>query len=411
MEYFQGNIVEIKNIYMTHLINIVTPSIYEGIKSVYIHAIKIHDIMVEEGKIDPSSVSPGILKIFQTCLKEIPSLNNNSIENETNRIKNDSKCSDWFDDLIKAVVKSHIKLLIFDGKCKTTIDEELKNYHNKIETKDFVHKCYIEVARLLYNSPELFWHEFPPLEIKRNQKEVYELIKIATGEAIRKILPNKLILQEYLKEKYIDDNDNDISVNIKNSEYMNVKSLVEKDLNKPSDKDIFGGEYSDQYSYDSYDSYDSNNSNNSNSSKLSFDYSDGSIEDKQNDNNNIMQPQEVKITSPKEINIQQESNNNSNNNNTTKPESNNNNNNDITKVEVNDNNEITKPETPVNTVNEDIPTDSNINIDIGELLQKTNKTKGGRKKRTQKEIILGKQLEQELEQKEMMKQLMKSNNN
>ena len=40
---------------------------------------------------------------------------------------------------------------------------------NKIEIKDFLHKCYIESARLIYNKPELYWHEFSPLEIKRNQ--------------------------------------------------------------------------------------------------------------------------------------------------------------------------------------------------------------------------------------------------
>ncbi|MCJ7637158.1 MAG: hypothetical protein MUO21_06675, partial [Nitrososphaeraceae archaeon] len=177
MDYFyERNIVEIKNEYTTFLINIITPFIYEGIKSVYAFSINTHAEFNERGKHDPDIKSPGILKLFQLSLKEIPTLNNHSIELEVNRIKSGSKCADWFDDLVRAVIKCNIVLLTFNNPKKRP--ELLKEkYHEKIEIKDFLHKCYIESARAIYNNPELYWHEFPPLEIKRNQREACELIK------------------------------------------------------------------------------------------------------------------------------------------------------------------------------------------------------------------------------------------
>lgn len=233
----EKNIVEIKTEYTTFLINIMTPFVYEGVKSVYNYALETHKKFDEKSKNTPSLKSPGILKIFQTCLKEIPSLNNNSIEIETNRIKEGSRCSDWFDDLIKAVVKSNIILLTLSNK-KNPCEIIKEKYHDKVNTKDFIHKCYIEVARAIYNNPELFWHEFPSLEIKRNQRESYEIIKISIQEAIRKMLPIKLILMEYLKNDYVFENDKDISLKASESQYLNLKTLVNKDLYGGINKDV-----------------------------------------------------------------------------------------------------------------------------------------------------------------------------
>src|SRR5690606_1370225 len=96
-------------------------------------------------------------------------------------------------------------------------------YIDKVDTNDFIHKCYIECARTIYNNPELFWHDFPSLEIKRNQRETYEIIRIAIPEAIRKLLPIELILKEYLS-------DNDETQKISNDKYITVKNMVENDI-------------------------------------------------------------------------------------------------------------------------------------------------------------------------------------
>ena len=109
--YYEKNITDIKQEYTQFLVNILTPLLFDGLKSIYSDAIKI------EGKIVKSDTirNPGVLKIFQGLLKTIPKFNSNEIENETIRIKNNSMCADIFDDLIKAIMKSNIVLLTYNS--------------------------------------------------------------------------------------------------------------------------------------------------------------------------------------------------------------------------------------------------------------------------------------------------------
>jgi len=229
--FYERNIVEIKTLYTSFLINILTPLIYEGIKSVYNNALTVENKFIEKGKVDPHIENPGILKIFQLCLKDIPTLNQHEIENETSRIKEKSKCSDWFDDLIKAVVKSHIILLTYNasGKtCKTVKDK----HHEGIKTSNFIHKCYIECARNFYNYPEIFYHKYSTLDIKRNQREAQDIIKTSINEAIKKMLPIKLILQEYLSNDYLREIEDNIANHMTENQYTNMSNLVKRDLNQ-----------------------------------------------------------------------------------------------------------------------------------------------------------------------------------
>jgi hypothetical protein len=222
MHYYEKNIVDIKNEYTTTLVNTLTPLIYEGIKQLYEQAIEYNTAIEKMENMNVDFKNPGILKIFQKYLAELQNLNNNLIKEETNRIKEKGKCSDTLDDLIKAVIKSNIILLTFnvsDKKCKL-VNQKL---HEKIVTDVFIHKCYIECGKLFFNYPTLFWHEFPTAKIKDNQREAYELIKVAIAEAIRKSLPLKLILEEYLKNEYFVEPDK--------PNYLDMKSLIDRDIN------------------------------------------------------------------------------------------------------------------------------------------------------------------------------------
>ena len=228
---YEKNIVEIKNEYTTFLVNIITPLIYEGIKSVYSYSLETHQQLLEKAQ-NAKVENPGPLKIFQTCLKELPTLNQYQVSEEVKRIKEYSKCSEWFDDLVKAVVKSNIVLLTFSLSGESNIVKE--KYHTQISTDEFIHKCYIESAKAIYNNPELFWHGFPTLEIKRNQRDACEIIRCAIHEAIRKMLPMKLILSEYLQNDYVPEDFN-VGSKMPDSQYENVKSMVNKDINGSND--------------------------------------------------------------------------------------------------------------------------------------------------------------------------------
>jgi hypothetical protein len=221
--YYEKNIVEIKEEYTAFLISIITPLLYEGIKTMYNYSIETHHKL---SRTNPDNV-PNVLKIFQVCLKEVPALNQQQVENETRRIKEASKCSEWFDDLVKAVVKSYIILLTFTSNNKQS-DIVNRKYHERVRTSDFIHKAYIEIAREVYNHPELFYHKYPTLEIKRNQREIYNIIQEGIKKAIRKMLPIKLILDEYLTNEYTGEEL--MNNNVSESQYNCVKYNVQNDL-------------------------------------------------------------------------------------------------------------------------------------------------------------------------------------
>jgi hypothetical protein len=202
MHYYERNIVEIKIEYTNFLINMMAPLVYEGIKSMYDKSIEVEretEQAVLQGTI---TENPGVLKIFQHFLKNIQTLNSQLIEAEYVRIRDSSKNADIFEKLIRATFKSYIILLTYNasGKECKLVNEK---FHDKINIKDFIHKIYIESAKVLFLNCELFWHQYPTIEQQKNKRESISIIKEAIKEALIKVLPLNDIISEYLKNDYI----------------------------------------------------------------------------------------------------------------------------------------------------------------------------------------------------------------
>lgn len=210
-------LVETKNEYTTHLINILTPLIFEGIQSIYREAQEI-------------AGPDNVLKIFQSFLKRIPKWNQSLIEKETNRIINSSHSYGWLNDLIKATLKANLIVLMYNPTCKTQSKVDSSFYANA-DINDFIHKIYIECAREIWNNPYLLYHNYPPIEIKRNQRDCMGIIKDCIKEAIRKLLPVKHILKIYLGEDIeLNNLDDDFEKAMSDAEEKNLKKLIKKDL-------------------------------------------------------------------------------------------------------------------------------------------------------------------------------------
>lgn len=218
-------LVETKNEYTTHLSNILTPLILEGLQSIYKEAV-----VIAEGKENE------LLKIFQSCLKRIPKWNTSMIEKETNRIINSSHSYDWLNDLIKATLKSNLIVLMYNPTLRVQSKINPSFYQN-IKTIDFIHRVYIECARELWNNPYLLYHHFPPIEIKRNQRDCMNIIKDCIKEALRKLLPVKHILEFYLGEDVDTNLDNDQFEKVmSDADERNLTKLIKKDLQQDNSK-------------------------------------------------------------------------------------------------------------------------------------------------------------------------------
>jgi len=207
-------LVEIKHEYTIHLVNILTPLIYDGFNSIYQEVIKI----IKKGEENK------VLKTFQQFIKKIPSWNDNLIEIETNRIINESNAT-WLEDLFKAVIKANIIILSNANPADADnfiVDEEYLD----IPLQKFIHKCYIISAKQIYQNPYLYYHGVQALDKKRNQKDALELIKIAIQDTIRKLLPVEHMLKNYLGNNFKDLQIDEVDKVITQQDTDNLKQLM-----------------------------------------------------------------------------------------------------------------------------------------------------------------------------------------
>ena len=178
-EAYSHYLLEVKQEYTKQLSNLLVPVIYEGLNSIYREAKK-------NNKDAP-------MKMFQILLSRIPNWNQNIINGEYQRIIQKTQC-DWINDLITAVFISHAKIL---SSIKTK--KKSKTLNLKIPNGDyFIHKAYIECARQFWKNPYLFYDDVNTIEYQRNMREVELIIEQAVNETVRKLLPVKNILQQYI---------------------------------------------------------------------------------------------------------------------------------------------------------------------------------------------------------------------
>lgn len=178
-------LVAAKQEYTTQLCDILSPLLYKGFKSIWKNC-------KDNGKAS--------LKSFQEKLTSVPIWNQDIIDNEYNRIVKETDCQ-WLDKLIEAVFLSNVKVLstVRIGKAKTiniTVPE----------TKRFIHQCYVEGARRLWQDPYLVDDRQESLtytEVKRNEKRMALALADAIEKTISKLIPIQNILESYLND--IDD--------------------------------------------------------------------------------------------------------------------------------------------------------------------------------------------------------------
>jgi hypothetical protein len=179
-------LVEAKKEYTSYLITTLTPSIYTGFKDLFEQSKKILN-------------GNSVFKNFQILLSNVPKWNNYMLEKELSDITKETGC-DWLDNLITAVFVSHSKIL-------TSV--KVGNYRPKNkkidlkipDTTSFIHQCYVQSAREFYKNPMLFLDDqkmVRPDEILKNQNIIQSVIKESIMSTIRKLLPFRNILNEYL---------------------------------------------------------------------------------------------------------------------------------------------------------------------------------------------------------------------
>lgn len=185
-DYSITSLNESNNEYCALLVNILAPLIIDGIKSILKEAIKICEENDEQTK---------YLMTFQNFIQRVPKWNESMISEEKNRIITKSGCN-YLEDLITCVHIIKLKALtcVRVGQSQKKIDVDIPSIDL------FIHKCYINSARKLYQSVYLFEKDIPSLQIQKNNRELEIIVKECILHTIRDNIPVEQLLRAYLDE-------------------------------------------------------------------------------------------------------------------------------------------------------------------------------------------------------------------
>jgi len=177
---------ESKNEWGARLLTILTPLIIEGFKSIFDESYKLCKDNDETGK---------YLMTFQNFISRIPKWNVTIIETEKKRIIEKSGCS-YLEELVTCIHIIQLKLLtaMRVGKKQKKIDINIP------KLDDFIHKCYINVARKIYKNVYLFELNCPSLQIQKHNRELEIIVQECILNAVRDSIPIESILKAYMDE-------------------------------------------------------------------------------------------------------------------------------------------------------------------------------------------------------------------
>jgi len=185
-DFVLSNLSESRNEWCSRLVNIFTPLIIEGIKSIFNESWKMCMDNEEPGK---------YLMTFQNLISRVPKWNAVIIEEERKRIIERSGCA-YLEDLITCVHIIQLKVLtcVRVGNKQKKIDISIPNLDN------FVHKAYVNVARKCYTNVHLFERNISPLLTQRNNRELEHLVQECILNTIRDSIPTEAIIRAYMDE-------------------------------------------------------------------------------------------------------------------------------------------------------------------------------------------------------------------
>lgn len=194
-DYSTNSLSDSKNEWCARLVNILTPVIIQGVKSIFDES---YNLCRDNDELDK------YLMTFQTFLSRVPKWNNTIIDTEKKRIIESSGCN-YLEDLITCVHVIQLKALtcVRVGQKQKKVDIDVPS------VDDFIHKIYVNVARKVYTNIYLFEKNIAPLQIQKHNRELELIIKECIMNSVRESIPVETILRAYMDEA----DEHDVEVN------------------------------------------------------------------------------------------------------------------------------------------------------------------------------------------------------
>jgi hypothetical protein len=190
-DFVLENLHASRNDFCSRLINLLTPHIHSGLKSIFDEAWRL---CIENGE------TTKYLMTFQNFLLRVPKWNNSIIEKETQRISDQSGCM-HIEELITCVHIIHLKTMtcVRAGSKQKKIDIAIP------KLSEFIHKVYINVARKVYSNVYLFEKTKQHLQIQKNNHNLEGLINDCILNTIRESIPIEHLLKVYIEDQFIEE--------------------------------------------------------------------------------------------------------------------------------------------------------------------------------------------------------------
>jgi len=185
-DFIVSNLRESKNEWCCYLVDILTPLMAQGVRSIFQTAYKM---CVEKNEV------PKYLMTFQNLLSQVAKWNATTIEEERKRIVEQSGCS-YLEELIVCVHIIHLKVMthIRVGNRQKKIDISLP------KLDDFVHKCYVHIARRMYKNVYLFEMGIDSLTQQKYNREVELAVQESILATVRDSIPKEQIIRAFMDE-------------------------------------------------------------------------------------------------------------------------------------------------------------------------------------------------------------------
>jgi hypothetical protein len=185
-DFVPANLQYSRDEWCSRLVNVLTPLLIEGIKSIFNEAWKMAIENDEATK---------YLMTFQNLLCRVPKWNNEIVEEERKRIIDRSGCG-YLEDLITCVHINQLKALT----CVRVGNKQKKVDISIPKLDAFLHKSYIHLARKVYMNVYLFEKNVSPLTVQKNNRELELIVQECILAAIRDSIPTEAIIRAYLDE-------------------------------------------------------------------------------------------------------------------------------------------------------------------------------------------------------------------
>ncbi len=190
-DFVLGNLQESRNEFCARLINILTPHVIFGLKSIFDEAWRLC--------ID-NDEAPKYLMTFQNFLMRVPKWNAAIIEQEATRIVERSGCG-HIEELITCVHIVQLKMLtcMRAGSKQKKIDIAIP------KLSDFIHKVYINSARKVYSNVFLFEKSKQHLQVQKHNRQLELIVKECILNTVRESIPIEHLLKVYMEDEFIEE--------------------------------------------------------------------------------------------------------------------------------------------------------------------------------------------------------------